>query len=89
MVDILTPRLRVIAPQQHQLWCNMALAYENLPPHIKDILHELEAVHDLLPGFIDRIPEEDRATLRDRFPAQTHPVVRTPAFKGWSRNTSN
>ncbi len=59
------------------IWCNMALAYENLPPHIKDILHELEAVHDLLPGFIDRIPEQDRAALRDRFPAQTHPVVRT------------
>ncbi|XOT98502.1 taurine dioxygenase, partial [Alcaligenes pakistanensis] len=36
------------------MWCNMVLAYENLPHHIKDILHELEAVHDLLPGFIDR-----------------------------------
>ena len=59
------------------IWCNMALAYENLPAHIKNIVHELEAVHDLLPGFIDRIPEEERAAMRARFPAQTHPVVRT------------
>ena len=59
------------------IWTNMVLAYENLPGHIKEILHELEAVHDLLPGFADRIKPEEKAAMRAKFPAQTHPVVRT------------
>ena len=29
------------------LWANMALAYENLPPHMRDMLGTLEAVHDI------------------------------------------
>ncbi len=29
------------------LWANMALAYENLAPHMRDMLQTLEAVHDI------------------------------------------
>ena len=59
------------------IWSNMVLAYENLPGHIKAIVHELEAVHDLLPGFADRIAKEEQSALRSKYPAQTHPVIRT------------
>ena len=59
------------------IWSNMVLAYKNLPGHIKEIIHELEAVHDLLPGFADRIAKEEQSALRNKYPAQTHPVIRT------------
>ena len=58
------------------IWVNMALAYERLPAHIKSAIAGLHAVHDMLPGFIDRIPFEKRAQMRADFPPQTHPVVR-------------
>lgn len=58
------------------VWTNMELAYLHLPEPVKAAIHGLQAVHDMLPGFIDRIPPERRAQMRLEFPPQTHPVVR-------------
>ena len=58
------------------LFANMHLAYENLPGDIRDQITGMEAVHDIARVFARRLnkkPEE----LHDRYPPETHPVVRT------------
>lgn len=59
------------------IWVNMAQAYADLPPQTQAAIEGLYAVHDMYPGFVDRIPPAQREQMRAKFPAQAHPVVRT------------
>ncbi len=59
------------------MWANMALAYENLPQHVKDLIAPLRARHSIECTFGAAMPIEQRLALKDRFPDAEHPVVRT------------
>jgi len=58
------------------IWTNMAAAYNGLSDEDKNAISMLRAVHDIKPGFIDRV-EGNFDEIRRRFPEQEHPVVRT------------
>jgi taurine dioxygenase len=64
------------------IWVNMALAYESLPATLKARLETLHAVHDIMPAFGTRMTPDERAQNRLRYPAVTHPVVRTHPESG-------
>ena len=59
------------------MWANMALAYENLPAHIKAQIAPLRARHSIEASFGAAMPIEKRLALRAQFPDAEHPVVRT------------
>jgi taurine dioxygenase len=59
------------------MWANMALAYENLPEHIKQQIAGLRARHSIEASFGAAMPIEKRLALKAQFPDAEHPVVRT------------
>ena len=59
------------------MWANMALAYEMLPSHIKDVIAPLRARHSIECTFGAAMPAEKRLALKAQFPDAEHPVVRT------------
>jgi taurine dioxygenase len=59
------------------MWANMALAYENLPAHIKAQIAGLKARHSIEATFGAAMPIEKRHALKAQFPDSEHPVVRT------------
>ncbi|WP_145693483.1 TauD/TfdA dioxygenase family protein [Rhodococcus rhodochrous] len=59
------------------IWVNMALAYEQLPGHVKEQIAGLRARHSIEASFGARLPIDKRLALKDRFPDAEHPVVRT------------
>ena len=59
------------------MWANMALAYEQLPDHIKGQIAGLRARHSIEATFGAAMPIEQRLALKARFPDAEHPVVRT------------
>jgi taurine dioxygenase len=59
------------------MWANMALAYENLPAHIKTQIADLRARHSIEASFGAAMPIEKRHALKAQFPDAEHPVVRT------------
>ncbi len=59
------------------MWANMALAYENLPAHIKTQIVGLRARHSIECTFGAAMPIEKRLALKSQFPDAEHPVVRT------------
>ncbi|PIG07374.1 TauD/TfdA family dioxygenase [Comamonas sp. 26] len=59
------------------MWANMALAYEMLPPHIKEVIAPLRARHSIECTFGAAMPIEKRLALKAQFPDAEHPVVRT------------
>ena len=59
------------------MWANMALAYEMLPSHIKDVIAPLRARHSIECTFGAAMPAQKRLTLKAQFPDAEHPVVRT------------
>ncbi len=59
------------------MWANMALAYENLPAHIKAQIAPLRARHSIEASFGAAMPIEKRLALKAQFPDAEHPVVRT------------
>jgi taurine dioxygenase len=58
------------------IWVNMAMAYAELPEHIKTQINGLAARHSIESTFGAVMPDERRRALRDRFPDAEHPVVR-------------
>ncbi|VXB10846.1 Taurine dioxygenase [Burkholderia sp. 8Y] len=58
------------------MWANMALAYENLPEHIKTQIADLRARHSIEASFGAAMPIEKRHALKAQFPDAEHPVVR-------------
>ncbi|GHD03020.1 taurine dioxygenase [Pseudorhodoferax aquiterrae] len=59
------------------MWANMALAYERLPQHTKDLIAPLRARHSIEASFGAAMPIEKRLALRAQYPDAEHPVVRT------------
>jgi taurine dioxygenase len=59
------------------IWSNMARAYEDLPPAIKDQIAPLKARHSIEATFGAAMPIERRLALRTQYPDAEHPVVRT------------
>ncbi|NML45269.1 taurine dioxygenase [Ramlibacter sp. G-1-2-2] len=59
------------------MWANMALAYEKLPPHVKEQIAGLRARHSIEATFGAAMPIEKRLALKAQFPDPEHPVVRT------------
>ncbi|MCD5421542.1 TauD/TfdA family dioxygenase [Rhodococcus pyridinivorans] len=59
------------------IWVNMAIAYEQLPGHVKEQIAGLRARHSIEASFGARLPIDKRLALKDRFPDAEHPVVRT------------
>ncbi len=59
------------------MWANMALAYENLPEHIKVRIDDLRARHSIEATFGAAMPMEQRLALKAQYPDAEHPVVRT------------
>lgn len=59
------------------MWANMALAYENLPAHIKTQIAPLRARHSIEASFGAVMATEKRLALKAQFPDAEHPVVRT------------
>lgn len=59
------------------MWANMALAYENLPGHVKQQIADLRARHSIEASFGAAMPMEKRLALKAQFPDAEHPVVRT------------
>ena len=59
------------------MWVNMALAFENLPAHVKAQIAPLRARHSIEASFGAAMPLEKRLALKAQFPDAEHPVVRT------------
>lgn len=59
------------------MWANMALAYANLPDHIKTQIAGLRARHSIEATFGAAMPVEKRLALKAQYPDAEHPVVRT------------
>ena len=59
------------------IWCNMVLAYERLPEHIKAQIANLRARHSIEATFGAAMPIEKRLALKAQYPDAEHPVVRT------------
>ncbi|TWC30573.1 taurine dioxygenase [Pseudomonas sp. SJZ079] len=59
------------------MWANMALAYANLPAHIKQQIDGLRARHSIEASFGAAMPFDKRLALKAQFPDAEHPVVRT------------
>jgi taurine dioxygenase len=59
------------------MWANMALAYENLPAHVKAQIAPLRARHSIEATFGAAMPIDKRLALKAQFPDAEHPVVRT------------
>jgi taurine dioxygenase len=59
------------------LWTNMAMAYEDLPDHVKDTIDDLNARHSIEASFGARMPAAKRHELKAQYPDAEHPVVRT------------
>ncbi|HKT99442.1 MAG TPA: TauD/TfdA family dioxygenase [Paraburkholderia sp.] len=59
------------------MWANMALAYANLPEHVKEQIADLRASHSIQASFGAVMPIEKRLALKAQYPDAEHPVVRT------------
>ncbi|MFJ5280754.1 TauD/TfdA dioxygenase family protein [Streptomyces parvulus] len=59
------------------MWADMAAAYDNLPPEVKERVDGARAVHDFIPGFARFYGPERLAPHQHLFPPVEHPVVRT------------
>jgi taurine dioxygenase len=64
------------------MWANMALAYENLPAHVKEQIEGLHARHSIEASFGAAMPRQKRHALKEQFPCAEHPVVRTHPHTG-------
>jgi len=58
------------------LFANMTLALESLPEDLQEDLCKMTAIHDIARVFAKRL-NKDASRLREQFPPQEHPVVRT------------
>ena len=59
------------------MWANMALAYDKLPQHTKDLIAPLRARHSIEASFGAAMPVDKRLALKAAYPDAEHPVVRT------------
>ncbi|MDG2304236.1 MAG: TauD/TfdA family dioxygenase [Candidatus Binatia bacterium] len=59
------------------LFCDMNAAYDGLADDIKEKIDGMTAVHSYTRLFGGRLPEKERAEMREKYPDARHPVVRT------------
>ncbi len=59
------------------MWANMALAYERLPEHIKELIAPLRARHSIECTFGAAMPIEKRLALKAQYHDAEYPVLRT------------
>ncbi|MFI6984912.1 TauD/TfdA dioxygenase family protein [Embleya sp. NPDC050154] len=59
------------------LWSDMAAAYDGLPEATKTRMDGLTAVHDFTQTFGSALEPEELARQQQKYPAVSHPVVRT------------
>lgn len=64
------------------LWANMEEAYSDLPDELKEKLDGLLAEHNFMRAFGHLIPREQHEKVREKYPLQHHPVVRTHPESG-------
>jgi taurine dioxygenase len=64
------------------LFADMEAAYEALPEDVKERLEGVRAVHDFSQSFGAAMPPEKLAEQQRRFPAVSHPVIRTHPVSG-------
>jgi alpha-ketoglutarate-dependent sulfate ester dioxygenase len=57
------------------LFCDMAAAYQGLSDDVKDRLEGLVAEHDHLEAFGYAVADDERETIRQKYPVVEHPVV--------------
>ena len=58
-------------------FANAVMAYERLSPAWKERIEGLTASHDYMNVFGRSVPEEKKAEMREKYPVQHHPVIRT------------
>jgi taurine dioxygenase len=59
------------------LFADMIAAYEGLPDEVKERIDGLHAIHSFSRVFGARLPEDEKAAMREKYPDARHPVVRT------------
>ncbi|PXX54940.1 taurine dioxygenase [Nocardia tenerifensis] len=64
------------------LFSDMYAAYDALDAETKDLIADLDAVHDFTRAFGHALPEEQRAIMRAKHPAVRHPIVCTHPVTG-------
>ncbi|MFC9294750.1 TauD/TfdA dioxygenase family protein [Streptomyces sp. NPDC057011] len=72
-------------------WANMAAAYASLSDEVKEQLDGLRVVHDWMQIYFPAFDGNDEALqrMRDKYPAQSHPLVLTHPFTGEKSLFSN
>ena len=63
-------------------WANMELAYELLDDDLKAEIDGLYAVHSYVKAFGRGMSDEQQAEVREKYPDQKHPLVRTHPVTG-------
>ena len=63
-------------------WANMELAYEMLPDDIKEQIDGQVAIHSFIKTFGRSMTAEEQAKVREEYPDQKHPIVRTHPVTG-------
>ena len=58
-------------------FANACAAYQRLSDEWKERVDDLVAVHDYMRVFSDRVAPAEREAMRETYPAQHHPVIRT------------
>ncbi|MEV0371888.1 TauD/TfdA family dioxygenase [Streptomyces sp. NPDC050636] len=70
-------QLREVPPSGGDtMWADMAAAYENLAPEVRERINGAMAVHDYLPGFSRFYSAAQLMSFQAEFPPVEHPVVR-------------
>jgi len=57
------------------LFADMCAAYDGLSPALKEEIDDMRMVHDYMRAFGALVPPEREQEMRDKFPAQSHPVA--------------
>ena len=57
------------------LFADMYAAYDGLPDDVRSRIDDLTAEHDFMQAFGHNLPDDERAVMRERFPAVEHPVA--------------
>jgi taurine dioxygenase len=59
------------------LWADMACAYDNLPPDVRERVDDMRALHSFIHVFGYGMSKEKRERMLEQYPPAEHPVVRT------------
>jgi len=63
-------------------FANMELAYDMLPEEVKEQIQDRVAIHSFVKTFGRTMTAEEQANVREEYPDQKHPIVRTHPVTG-------